>query len=623
MKKKTQISYTKEWIEQLDENGIREIAQELGITNVEDLSGDELKSRLIQSENVQKNEKTPAKGRGSSKSKNIKSNVDENLPSADTVIEVKESKFPYGEQLKRSFFLPIIMGELAHFWERGYVCHPAVLFELVKHSHGNYEPCSIVHFENIVLSEVYNVNFEVLLEFETEKDSQDTISWNWITAFKSVKRIVVNDSNARDLAIRYLNGTSKDFASEVEIKIEDFSSIYNVNQNSHLTIDSNSNSIPEETIIEFKKLDSYLGGFAVSSFIERRLFFNSGQVQVNLNFFGSLAGGALKLSKEFEEKNLKKTLFNFIRDLIKQEIELKDVSRISDATVLYSLKMFDCIRKREDELIMANAIHHNENKMGDSPDSVLNEVKSHIGKRQWTDAIEKLTKSPRDPFLLFSIIKGRFLNLGTPASGDRQSFLFTLEEFLKTGLISEDEMIVLGYFLGCYISYPLVWKPVIGDNHMFDIGDSEYLRMKFSDNTMLKIFEKIGHSLPLLNFQYYSTSSYQSNKRQVSSSVNFSKENPYLKLVQVDETLKIVDEDYELFEVWSKRPNARKSNLLWMLYGFDLNFRDKEEYYDLGEFYFNQNNLEKYIQDVKSNLLQNNFSSKKRQILRTLIQIDL
>jgi hypothetical protein len=540
----------------------------------------------------------------------------------EPILELRESQEAYvNEYSNGRLLLPTSVNEFTHFWERGYLCHPAVLMELVKQSHGSYDACSIFQFECIDLGEVYHVNFELLLEFESEKGEDAIVTANWICPFKLVKRVIVNNIDERNKIIRFLNATSRGISKNLEITVESFDSIYNKNQNSNLTISENANKPSGDIIEQFKKLDSYLGAIAMSSFIERKTFVNRGQSDEGISFFGYLAGDVLKQEIEIVEKKGKEDVFGYIKKRIREDIHLLDIPTSSDNSIQYCHKMFDLLKNRKDELILESALAHNESNSGRFPEKSLVEIKLCAAKRRWRDAIQQIPSNPRDPFLIFSLIKGNFVNLDVPASADRQSFMLTLDKYVSEGLITQDEMVLQGYLLGLYISYPLLWRPIVEEDN-FNLIESDLLKLKLSDEAFFDVIFKILPSLPLLKLHkgklFNAESGIQSNRTSY-----FWKAKPHLQLVSKNDSLKIVDADYELFEEWSKKPNSEKLKVLMMLLMSDLNLKEKSSIHALLELYFKHDSLDTEINDIKRLLLTDNFSKNKREWLRILLKESL
>ena len=280
--------------------------------------------------------------------------------------------------------------------------------------------------------------------------------------------------------------------------------------------------------------------------------------------------------------------------------------------------MFDLIKNRKDELILESALTYNENNSGRFPENALVEIKSCIAKRKWRDAIQHIPSNPRDPFLIFSLIKGNFVNLDVPASMDRQSFMLTLHDYASEGLITQDEMVLLGYLLGIYISYPLLWRPILEEDNI-DLSESDLLKLKFSDDTMLNVISKILPSLSLLKLHKGKLFNTESASRFNETSYLW-KSKPHLQLVCKNDSLNIVDADYQLFEEWSNKPNSEKLRVLLMLLISDLNLKEKTSIHEFLDLYFKHDRLEVVLNDIKMLLLTDNFSKNKREWLRILLK---
>jgi hypothetical protein len=620
----------KTYLNKSTEDEVRNIAQVVGVSNWETADRDELIRQILDFQKLNAVTKSASTNYTIIEKNTLDSQIV--LGSDGSNPEIRTNKKPtkkasllYSKQevkespsenidveRKGRLLLPVNIDEFAHFWERSYICHPAVLLALVSESHASYEPSAISFFDDIDLEAVYNLHFEILIEFQSEEGFDKNVTWNWICPFIYVKRLIVNNLNAKDSLMRFLNATSRGFTKEIDIGIENFNLIYKSNQDANLTVSENTRKPSEEIVNQIKKLDSYFGGFAISSFIERKCFLESGKISENLSFFGKLAGGALNLKSEFEEDE-SKSILNYFKNSICDEINSPDNVSYPNKISLYFREMFDIIRSRNDAQLFEYTISQN---IGRLTVQEITEIKLQVKNRKWRDAIQQRPSNGRDPFLLFCLVKGNFINLGVPASADRQSFILSLQKYFADGLITQDEMVLMGYFLGMYISYPLLWKPVIEDEFI-NLKDTDILKLKFSTCMFYKVILKISTSVPLLKIL-------KSNKAVVDDIIlteplHFKFSNSNLQLLSKNITLIINDPDYMIFEEWSNKSILNKANILMMLLIADLNLDEEISLYRLNEFYFKQNNLELVIEDLKEKIKSNNFSMEKRKWLRLLL----
>jgi len=616
--KHNKSDYTPEGADSFDVEAVREKTPELQLDFGQDIPKPALSQSIIQRHDVQESDK-PKSRRSKSKEPRIllEDAISQVKIEAEMNPELQTSAFK-----NKRLFLPTTITELIYFWDRGYICHPAVLFELLKKKYGNYEPCSISRFENINLTEVYNVKFELLIEFESQNASSTVVSGNWITPCNSIKRLVVKDSDTKDSIIRFFHASYTGFTSELDINVENIDSIYDTTKDSNLAF-SEIKGISDDIIESFKRLDSCLGGIALSSFIERKLLLNNEHIFDELHLYGYMGQSILNIdSPKYESKPSWKVL-DFIVDRIRQELKGGKPSLNDDEAFAYSLRVLEFIRNGDIPLIKECALDYNENKCGKSQKSAFDAFITHLKKREITDAIQKipLTSKARDPFLIFAAMAGSFINLGVPASNDKQSFLIAIDRFYHDGIINPEEMVISGYLLGSFLSYSLVWNPIEVDERFDFLKGTRFLKMRFEDESLVQVIEQLVMSLPSLELYNYITPRSFTKIESTNKPKSLSIGPNFHKLSINSSSIKLVDEDLELFEKWLMKGSENRLLVLMGLLNFDSIKRNSAEGYMMA--WFKLKNVDESIREIKNDMKALKFSDEQRKWLRALCKNDL
>jgi hypothetical protein len=366
-------------------------------------------------------------------------------PSSLTEEKAKEIPLSVKGNSFSKFHMPVTNDELVQFWQRGFICHPAILAHLTGGNSVEHEKSDIANLSHIDLEKDHQSECSIHLELNKEFIRSSVIDEKWIVPITALRSIKVRSEEDEEIALRSLRNTNRGFNVKGIKIIMDDQKFKEHTKN----IDGSSIEIKNETIKEFKRLTSLMGGFAISSHIEREELLQGRHFTTSLSRFGSLFEGAF----ESQDKKFKKKLLDFIVEKLKANL-----NRDRDQSSQYFDDLLDDLSLQDDSSIIKKVLDQNSSKLDSTKFLELREALQENLVRKILDEI--VPKGPRDPFLIFISLLNQFSNTKVPAASDKQSFLFAIKDFKKEGVLSQEEAIVVGFLLGYYLGYGRCWNPV-------------------------------------------------------------------------------------------------------------------------------------------------------------------
>jgi hypothetical protein len=366
-------------------------------------------------------------------------------PSCLTEEKAKEIPLSVKGNSFSKFHLPVTNDELIQFWQRGFICHPAVIAYLTGGNSVDHEKSDVSNLSHIDLEQDHHSGSNIILELNKESIRSAVIDQNWIVPITALRSIKVRSEEDEEIALRSLRNTNRGF-NEKGIKVVVDGQKF---KNDPRNIEGSSIEIKNETIKEFKKLNSLMGGFAISSHIEREDLFQGRHFSTTTSMFGSLFEGAFSST----EKKFNKKLLDFIVEKLKANL-----NRDEDQSSQYFDNLLDDLSFQDDSSIIKKVLDQNSSKLDSTKFLELREALQENLVRKIIDEI--VPKGSRDPFLIFISLLNQFSNTKVPAASDKQSFLFAIKEFKKDGILNHEEAIVVAFLLGYYLGYGRCWNPI-------------------------------------------------------------------------------------------------------------------------------------------------------------------
>ena len=510
---------------------------------------------------------------------------------------------------RKRYFLPILFNELIFFWERGYICHPKILNTLVKRTHPDYETCQIVDFEQIELTSRYPVKFEVLLEFAGYNESVNSvITSNWITPFLSVKNIFIDNKEDKDILIRLLRATNKGFNDkDYRIEVNNFNELYINGVEKELK--GQAIIIEESDLLEFMKLDSIIGGIAVSAFIEKSILLKGHTFFKKTSIYGTIGARLLDVGTTLDLTKI--TILNYVINALGAKYGISD----DTDQFSYIKHIFDLILKRDNEGLEKLVFDHQRKESSRIAPATLKLVQSHLNKSAIINVINEIPKEQRDPFLIFIAFINQYPNIGVPASNDRQSFLFAVKDLFSKGDINAQESIIICYCLGAYLGYPMCWNPVLQEEKIEWVDDKKLNNLLFNDLHFCDVLVRVIPKMTNLKMNQFFDHKFKKEiglDKELKSIVW-----PNNRSVSFgSEIISFEDKDLQLFEIWMKKTKDTDDKVLFYL------LFEETELITLDLMSRIKNKIEtdrnEVLEDIKRRIARSEISDVQRRLIRVL-----
>lgn len=383
-------------------------------------------------------------------------------------------------QEEQRLLLPVTVDELVQYWQRGFICHPAVVAYLAKRSSQHHERSDISKMITVDLLERHKSSCKVYLDLELKFDNErPVIDHKWISPIRILKGILVDNENTKESVSRSLINSNRNFSEHSLILL------YPFNTGGDQAIDNTTDQpeVDDRTLEAFDLLDSLMGGFAVSSHIERVFMFQGRHPNLGISKFGSFYDVIFNSSRLSDLKDLK--LIKFLTDRITEKIRSIDVENNEYNSLVESIRT----REVEDLEEYIRKLGRRDARASSNELSAYHEA---LEENFLVDAIKAIPKrKTKDPFLLFYAFLNKYKNVNIPASGDRQSFLFAIKDLVESEDLETEEAILLSFLLGYHIGYGICWDPVSKDEDEEWNEEHWYKDLLFPTTELTHVLENI------------------------------------------------------------------------------------------------------------------------------------
>jgi hypothetical protein len=278
------------------------------------------------------------------------------------------------------------------------------------------------------------------------------------------------------------------------------------------------------------------------------------------------------------------------------------------------LQSIGLIKDRDNQAIIDNVFNYHENENHNLSRAQIKEIKYHFDNLSVLDAIKAIPSKGRDPFLIFAAFLNQFPNIGSPASSDRQSFLFAMNGFYKTGVINIQEMIILGYLLGYYLSYSMTWNPVSNELISESELDNDLYKMRYSDLLFTELLLKAVPTITDLNcIPYFNPSAFREEFSKEIELVLI-KDIPKRSVSVKEGRMEFRDHDLDLFDKWSSSDLTNKVKVMLILL---LEENDDVSHDILSSTYLNiRNDVNGSIERFRKRISDSTVSMEQRELIR-------
>lgn len=493
---------------------------------------------------------------------------------------------------KKAARISVTIDELIEYWQRGYICHPAIIKAASKNSY--YESSKLASLPEIDLYNAYDPNCEIHLSLQLSDKKVDKFGLSDIVPITCIKSIDVNDNDRSLMVMNVLRNTSRGYSSnDQEVRI-------NPIQGSSVVVLEKELFVDHVTLSKFNKLNSLLGGISVSSYLEKIYLAKGKYYTTSMDRNGTFYSGLINNDRKEHDG---KKLLNFIIEKVKGHLITCQPSSSS-----YFFDVIQAISSQDDKELERLIIgYHSKDDSKISPFELL-KIQEALKEQFLREAINRIPKRPsRDPFFLFYCFLNQFSNTKNPAAADKQSFLFAIDELFEDNTIDDEEAIIISFLLGYYVGYSMVWNP---SNKVHDgewNGNLKFLELLYDPAEIQPLLERIAS---ILNLNYYKNGlPLNDNSLKINSLKSSNRE-----LIVGSKQIELKDACLQKFIGWK---NTNKDVSLLNLALFYDNATFEEYVTGLLEARTERNLIIKRIED---GLRSGTFTMKERSLIGALIE---
>lgn len=496
------------------------------------------------------------------------------------------------------FYLGVTIDELIQYWQRGYICHPKILDSMMKESSVEHRSSDLTELDEIDLS-LHQGSSSIVLSFDPSPKYK-VLKFTTIIPLSRLNEIQVFTVEDQEIVSRSLINTNYGFDSgALSINLVEKP---RVQENSSKIKSYRINSGNEEQVInDLKFIDSWIGGIAISGFLERSQFLDGEHFKTNISRSGIFYEGIFG-DKSIAEQNDKRLV-----DFIIEKSKLK-IKGINNGQYEYLNELFDDFRDQNDSKIETKVLENLRFRTPENFETIMNALEENMVRK----AIDLAPKRPlRDPFFLFYALLNQFSNTKVGASSDRQSFLFAIQEFYSDGSISQEELLVLAFFLGHYIGYSRCWEPVERASSSEWREDQEYRKLLLTHN---RIEELLSTLLPYTNIN---STQANGNGHERTSNTLSSTISDDRNIIIKDDRMELYDDCYLMFKKWKDKGSS--VSLLNMV----MFFRQNKDFMELTKGLIKGLEEKEMVKsELESVLLKGGLNKDERAIIKHLIALD-
>lgn len=523
--------------------------------------------------------------------KNFSEQDSESTEKAEPISLSVEKKGPLG------YNLPVTIDELVQYWQRGFICHPFVLSSLINGSSGEHKKSDIAHFSQIDLKRPYTTDGSIILELDEKLIESSIIDQQWIAPITVLRSIKVGSEEDEEIVLRSLRNTNRGLRNEgIQILIDDDKPLFEPDE-----VDGTAIEINVRTLQEFQRITSLMGGFAMSSYIEKEELLQGEHFSRSISRFGSLFEGVfLDPQMKFDKK-----LLDFIIEKLKANSDLS-----SNQNSPYFDELLKALIDQDDDVIKERVLDQNRRRLNDAQQTEIHEALQENLVRKILEEI--VQKGTRDPFLIFLALLNQYSNTKVPAASDKQSFLFAIQEFKKDDIIDQEEAIVVAFLLGYYLGYGKCWNPVQDTEPTEWAEGASHLHLLYEPEVLQALLENI---IDITGLHYQFKGVLKPDKHPLEQEI-LSKNDSSRKIRISDNRIVLHDSCLEKFSRW-KHLSDDISVLYLLLYGREHKHIEGK----IRALFEAKDNKDKVLRMIEKDLMRGEFSDIERGILSKMIDL--
>lgn len=501
-----------------------------------------------------------------------------------------------------SYLLPVSSDELLQYWQRGFICHPKVIAHLAKTSSVHHDSSDLIEISSINLSKHYDTKASIFMELDVPfAGAKPEVDHRWIGSIDIIKKIIVDSPDTSEQVKRLLTNSNRGLDDWLPIEY----GLLDKGINFEKVDKSNIVEIVEEIIADFELIDSLLGGFAVSNYMERNLLLAGKHPLNKINIHGSFFDSLIGKSGQSDFQNLK--LLKFFQEKLKERLRYPHINNDNIG------KLIENIRRKERNGLNEYALNFGRKDSKISPYD-LQRFNEAVDEDLITEALNRLRlKGPRDPFLVFYAFISKYQNTETPASNDRQSLLFAISDLEKSDVINNEEAILISFLLGYFIGYGMCWQPIVNDQQNKWKNISKVLTLLYPTHILKDI---IGNLVNFTNLNYYRSSNMlEKEKRREELFISKDIKGRHIKIEKG--IIYLNDEELNTFKKWRRKGTNGELFKHFVINRENLGPLESIKVYaqmkDSGEALFDQ---------IEKSLSMGEFSLSERNFLTALSNLD-